>query len=195
VIIVGHAIYEVPGTPSYALIYQPNETSSDYVNNIILGNVNITGDFAFVPYQNITPQLLYITQDNSPRPIQLYINTTVRWNELTQTFVYKTGQNTSTTSGYIQNWTLLCIFRSNETGNIYIHTYCIYTDVPVLPGDSGAPLCKYGAGRDGRPWVGLYGHLCGVTSGNLSVFISVEAIYQSNFTPLTAGREHELSTL
>jgi len=84
VTIAGHAIYEVPGTPSYALIYQPNETSSDYVNNITLGNVYTAGDFVFVPYQNVSPQLLYITQDNYTRPIKLYINTTVRWNQLTQ---------------------------------------------------------------------------------------------------------------
>jgi len=187
VIIAGHAIYEVPGNLSYALIYQPNRTSSDYVNNITLVNVYITGDFAFVPYQNVSPQLLYITQDNYTRPIQLYINTTVRWNQLTQTFVYKTGQRTGTTSGYIEYGIESCIYQSNTTGRTYTYTYCIITNVPALSGDSGSPLFKYGVGRDGRPWVGLYGHYLGRTNNNKTVFISVEAVYQSNFTPLTVG--------
>jgi hypothetical protein len=186
VIIAGHVIYDVPGNLSYALIYQPNWTSLDYVNNITLGNVNITGDFAFVPYQNVSPQLLYITQDNYTRPIKLYINTTVRWNQLTETFVYKTGQSTGTTSGYIVYGYRFCLIESNVTGKTYIHTYCIITNVPASFGDSGAPLFKFGAGRDGRPWVGLYGHNLG-GNPNMSIFISVEAVYQSNFTPLTVG--------
>jgi hypothetical protein len=194
VIIAGHAVYGVPGTPDYAWVFQPNFTPDyfgvlNYINTITLANVNISGDFAFVPYQNVAPQLLYITQDFNPRPIQLYINSTVRWSDLySGTYVYKTGENTSTTSGWINYKRENCTFRDFDTGNVYIYYYCILADIVTLPGDSGAPLYEYYAGRDGSRWVGLVGHLLGRTlNTNLAVFISVEALYQSGYTPLTAG--------
>jgi V8-like Glu-specific endopeptidase len=195
VIIAGHAIYEVPGTPDYAWVFQPNFTAWDYsailnyINITTLANVNVSGDFAFVPYQNVAPKLLYITQDFNPRPIQLYINSTVRWSDLFNgTYVYKTGENTSTTSGWMRDKHENCTFQDIHTGNKYVYYYCIYVDIVTLPGDSGAPLYEYYAGRDGSRWVGLVGHLLGRTvETNLAVFISVEAIYQSGYTPLTAG--------
>ena len=192
VIIAGHTVYDVPGTPDYAWVFQPNFTTLDYINTISLANVNISGDFAFVPYQNVAPRLLYITQDFNPRPIQLYINSTVRWSDLYNgTYVYKTGENTSTTSGVIEAMLPYCAHRT-VGGSIIIHSYCIYVNIVALPGDSGAPLYEYYAGRDGSQWVGLVGHLLGpginpYTGQPNIVFISVEAIYQSGYTPLTAG--------
>jgi hypothetical protein len=196
VIIAGHAVYGVPGTPYYAWVFQPNFTILDYINTITLANVNVSGDFAFVPYQNVAPQLLYITQDFNPRPIQLYINSTVRWSDLYPgMYVYKTGENTSTTSGTIE--TLIdttppyCVYQT-VGGSLIVYHYCIYVNIVALPGDSGAPLYEFYAGRDGSSWVGLVGHLLGsginpYTGQPNIVFISVEALYQSGYTPLTAG--------
>jgi hypothetical protein len=188
VIIAGHAVYGVPGTPDYARVFQPNFTNLDYINTITLANVNVSGDFAFVPYQNVAPQLLYITQDFNPRPIQLYINSTGRWSDLYNgMYVYKTGENTSTTSGRIVDIQPSCPLIDLNTGSVYVYYYCILADIVTLPGDSGAPLYEYYAGRDGSQWVGLVGHLLGRTlDTNLAIFISVEALYQSGYTPLTA---------
>jgi len=200
VIIAGHAVYGVPGTPYYVWVFQPNFTTLDYfavlnyINTITLANLNVSGDFAFVPYQNVAPQLLYITQDFNPRPIQLYINSTVRWSDLySGTYVYKTGENTSTTSGRIVDIQPSCPLIDLNTGSVYIYYYCILADIVTLPGDSGAPLYEYYAGRDGSQWVGLVGHLHGVEidrqtgQPSYAIFISVEALYQSGYTPLTAG--------
>jgi hypothetical protein len=200
VIIAGHAIYEVPGTPDYAWVFQPNFTAWDYsailnyINITTLANVNVSGDFAFVPYQNVAPKLLYITQDFNPRPIQLYINSTVRWSDLyAGMYVYKTGENTSTTSGVIVDIQPSCPLIDLNTGSLYIYNYCILANIVVSSGDSGAPLYEFYTGRDGSRWVGLVGHLHGVEidirtgQPSYAIFISVEALYQSGYTPLTAG--------
>jgi hypothetical protein len=94
--------------------------------------------------------------------------------------MYKTGQATGTTSGRYIDKAEFC----QET------VLCIYTSIPIQVGDSGSPVYYYGVGRDGRPWVGLAGHVTRshYVNGQLcAIATSVNVAYENGFTPLTVG--------
>lgn len=180
VITVAH----VSDQPECKRMYQPNFTWDDtyYIGNITIANK--TADLAYIQFilgVSGEPALLYITQDSWQRPVKIYVNTTVRWESLFWSLtMYKTGQTTGTTKGYLNRTELYCL------GVVY----CIYTDIPIQGGDSGSPVYYYGVRRDGRPWVGLVGH---VTRGHYvngqlcAIATSVNAAYENGFTPLTVG--------
>jgi hypothetical protein len=180
VITVAH----VSDQPVGKRMYQPNFTwdGTYYIGNITIANE--TADLAYIQFisgLSGDPALLYIAQDSWQRPVKIYVNTTVRWESLFKSLtMYKTGQTTGTTKGYLNRTELYCM------GVVY----CIYTDIPIQGGDSGSPVYYYGVGRDGRPWVGLVGHITrGIIVGDqmYAVATSVNAAYENGFTPLTVG--------
>ena len=178
VITVAH----VSDQPVGKQMYQPNLTWTYYIGNITIANK--TANLAYIQFilgVSGEPALLYITQDSWQRPVKIYVNTTVRWESLFRSLtMYKTGQTTGTTSGGYIDKAEFC----------HGIVWCIYTSIPIQDGDSGSPVYYYGVGRDGRPWVGLVGH---VTRGHYvngqlcAIATSVNAAYENGFTPLTVG--------
>jgi len=178
------------------VVYQP---SYDTEGSNRIGSptiVDIYSDAAFIPYNNVSPSILYITRYTTGyRGIVIPVNAIISWDTIkfyvsvSSPLFYKTGRTTGTTSGYlvrVYEW-----YNNNITG--FTHYRVILTSIYVDHGDSGAPLYHYICGRDGSCWLGLAGHLSFRRldeNGNFlySGFIHVSSVAQRlGVTPVTTS--------
>ncbi len=160
-------------------VYQPEYGTwgSNYLNNP--SSTDRMSDSEFIPFNNAQGSILFIAYNaGNYQGVIVDVDTVISWTTISNGdphLYYKTGRTTGRTSGYI-----VSTYTWYNASGTWLYKV-ILTTIYVEAGDSGSPLYRYEAGRDGSDWLGLAGHLSfALYNGNnflYSGFIHVNSVH------------------